>query len=144
MALRQINALVLDRDDTDHFGEEFYLACSFKISLLQQVFLCFALIGGLFVICFLYFFHQVAFAVAMKPGFIAVFAKLGGNIMPVELESRIHKKARKATAYQACNKQKRCKAVFHAAKLIAEPVKSNLVFVIVAMHLAIRYEGPFV
>ena len=65
MPLRQINAPIADRNDADHFGEEFYLAGRFKIGLLQQVFLSFALIGGLFVFCLPDLFHQVAFAVTM-------------------------------------------------------------------------------
>lgn len=101
----------------DHPREEFYPAGRLKVSLLQQVFLCFALVGCLFVFCRLHFFHQVAFAVTVQPRPVAVLAKPCGDIMPVKLETRINKEARKAAAYEANNKQQCRDAVFHEAKV---------------------------
>ena len=118
MALRQMDAVVGNIQCPNNPGEEFYLLCRLEISFLHQVFLRFALVGGLFGVSFLQFFHEVAVTVAMQPGFIAVFAKLSGNIMPVKLETRINEEARKAAAYHANDEQQTCNAVFHAAKVI--------------------------
>ena len=118
MTRRQLNAVVGDTQYPNYPREEFYLHAGLKISFLQQIFLCFALIGRLLVFGCLQFFHQVAMPVTMQPGLIAVFAKLGGDIMPVKLETRINKEARKAAAYQAYDEQQRCNAVFHAAKVV--------------------------
>lgn len=118
MALRQLDAVVGNIQCPNNPGEEFYLVGRFKISLLHPVFLRFALVGGLPGIGFLHFFHEVAVAVAMQPGLIAVFAKLSGNIMPVKLETRINEEARKAAANHTNDEQQTCNAVFHAAKVV--------------------------
>lgn len=117
MALRQLDAVVGNVQYPNNAGEEFYLVGRLKINLLDQVFLSLALVGGLLGISFLQLFHQVAMAVAMQPGFIAVFAKLGGNIVPVQFETRINEEARKAAANHAHDEQRGCDAVFHAAKV---------------------------
>jgi hypothetical protein len=53
----------------------------------------------------------------MHPGLIAVFAKLGGDVIPVQFEACIDKKARKATADNADNKQYGRNPVLHGAKV---------------------------
>ena len=118
MALRQLKAVVGNIQGPNNPGEEFYLVRRLEISLLHQIFLRFALVGGLFGIRFLQFFHEVTVTVAMQPGFIAVFAKLSGNIIPVKLETRINEETRKAAANHTNDEQQTCNAVFHAAKVI--------------------------
>jgi hypothetical protein len=119
VALRQFDAVIGDSHHPDHMGEEFDLACAFEESILYQALLCFALISGLLVFGLLQFFHQVTFAVAMQPGLIAVLAKFGGDVIPVQLEAGIDKKARKTTAYDANDKQYGCNPVLHGAKIAA-------------------------
>jgi len=77
----------------------------------------YALVGGLLFFGLLKLFHQETMAVAMQPGFTPVLAKFGGNIIPVHLKPRIHKEARKTTAYDANNKQYGRNPVLHGAKI---------------------------
>ena len=101
-----MDAVVGNVHHRDNAGEEFYLAGVVAESFLHQVFLCFALVGGLFVFGLLQLFRQVTMPVAMQPGFVPVLAKFGGNVIPVEFEAGVHHKARNAAAYNAKNKQR--------------------------------------
>ncbi len=77
----------------------------------------FALIRVLLVFGLFKFFHQVALTVAMQPWFVAVFAKFGSDVVPVQFEACIDKEARKTTAQNAKNKQYGRNPVLHAAKV---------------------------
>jgi cell wall assembly regulator SMI1 len=51
-------------------------------------------VAGLLVLCLFDLFREVTFTIAMQPGFVPVFAKLGGNVIPVQLKPRENEKAR--------------------------------------------------
>jgi len=51
-------------------------------------------VAGLLVLCLFDLFREVTFAIAMQPGSVPVFAKLGGNVIPVQLKTRENKKTR--------------------------------------------------
>lgn len=56
--------------------------------LLDEAFLGLAFFISFTVFCLLQFFHEVAFTVTMHPWFVAVFAKLGGYVLAIQLISR--------------------------------------------------------
>ncbi|MDB5124996.1 MAG: hypothetical protein JWP94_3125 [Mucilaginibacter sp.] len=74
---------------------EFNLADRRPAGLLEKIFLGLAFFVFFLVFSLLYFFHEVAFAIAMHPRFVAIFAKFAGDIVPVQLKTRINKQARK-------------------------------------------------
>jgi hypothetical protein len=98
MALGQLDAVVGDWDHPYYVGEKSNPGGMLKADLLNQVLLCFALIGRLSFLGLFELFHQVTPAIAMHPGFVPVFTKFGGDIIPVECEAGIHKVARKSAA----------------------------------------------
>lgn len=61
---------------------------------LEKIALGLALAVAVVVLGVLKLLHEVAFTVAMHPGFVAVFAKLGSDIVFVQFETRENKKAR--------------------------------------------------
>ena len=67
---------------------------------LEEAFLRLPFVAGLLVLSLFYLFHEVTFAIAMHPGPGPVFAKFGGNVIPVQLKSREYKKAREVDRYQ--------------------------------------------
>ena len=108
-------------------GEKFYLAGCLAIGFLYQALLCFAFVGALLFFGLFDFFHQIAFAVTMQPGLIAVLAKFGSNVVPVHFKTCIHNEARKTTAYHANYKQYGRNPVLHGCK-------GKMVFIIYNIH----------
>ena len=98
MTLRQFDAVIRDHDLPDQASIETHLRVVFAISFLYQVLLRLAFSAVLFFFSLFYLFHQVAFTVAMQPGFVAVLAKFTGNVAPVHFETCVDKKARKTAA----------------------------------------------
>jgi hypothetical protein len=66
---------------------------------LRRPFLTFVLFFGL-----LYFFHEIAFAITMQPWFVAVFAKVRGDVISVELKTRVNKQTGKVGRNRRDNK----------------------------------------
>ena len=93
MALWQFDAVVRDHDLPDQASIETHLRVVLAISFLYQVLLRLAFSAVLFFLRLFYLFHQVTFTVAMQPGLVAVFAKLGGNVATVHFETCVDKKA---------------------------------------------------
>ena len=89
----------------------------------------FALISVLLVFGLFQFFHQVALAIAVQPGLVAVLAKFSGDVVPVQLEAGIDKEARKTAAYNAENKQYGGNPVLHAAKVKPYGLFTNRTFI---------------
>jgi hypothetical protein len=58
---------------------------------LEKVFLRLPVFAVLFVFGLLYLFHEIAFAITMHPGLIAVFAKLSGNVIFIQLKTCVNK-----------------------------------------------------
>jgi len=125
MALRQMDAVIGNRDHPQYLGEEFDLRRIIAINFLHQVFLCFALIGCLFFFGLFELFHQVTPAITMHPGFVPVLAKFSGNVGSVEFEAGVHKEAQKTAAHNAKNKQHGCYPVLHGAKIAAQLFLTN-------------------
>ena len=98
MALWQLDAVVRDQDLPDQASIETHLRVVLAIGFLYQVLLRFAFSAVLFFFSLFYLFHQVALAVTMQPGFIAVFAKFSGDVAPVHFVACVDKKARKTAA----------------------------------------------
>ena len=113
MALGQVDVVVRDLHYRNNAGEEFYLAGGLAKSLLQQIFLCFALVSSLLVFGRFDLFHQVTPAIAMKPWFVPVLAKFSSDIILVEFKAGVNKKPRKPAADNAENKQYGNEFVFH-------------------------------
>jgi len=61
-------------------------------SLLEKIFLRLPFLALFPVFGLLYFFHEIAFAITVQPGLVAVNAKLAGNIVPVQLKTGVDKK----------------------------------------------------
>jgi hypothetical protein len=59
-----------------------------------------ALIIFLFFQRLLYFFYEIAFAIAMQPWLVPVFAKFGRDIIPVQFKTCINKQAGKVDRNQ--------------------------------------------
>ncbi len=64
-------------------------------SILKKVFLDLALSAAFFIFRLFNFFHQVTPAMAIKPGLIAVFAKLFGDVFLIYLIACIDEQPRK-------------------------------------------------
>ncbi len=82
---------------------KFYARCRDKENLLEKVFLRLTFIIFFTFLYLLYFFHEVAPPVTMQPGFVAVFAKFGGNIVLVQFKTRVNKITREIGTKQ-CSK----------------------------------------
>jgi hypothetical protein len=73
---------------------EFNISTTDNKHFLEEAFLRLPFVAGLLILSLFYLFHEVTFAIAMHPGPGPVFAKLGGNVIPVQFKSRVYKKAR--------------------------------------------------
>ena len=93
MPLRQFDTVGRDHDLPDQASIETHPRVVLAISFLYQVLLRLAFSAVLFFLRLFYLFHQVALTVTMQPGFVAVLAKLAGDIVPVHFETCVDKKA---------------------------------------------------
>jgi hypothetical protein len=87
-------SLVRRGDNVQQLGVECHVDNGSKKHFLKKVFLRLARLILFGILRGLDFFHEVAMPVTMQPGFIPVFAKLGGNVLLVKLKARIDKVSR--------------------------------------------------
>ncbi len=64
-------------------------------SILKKTFLDLALSAALFIFGLFNFFHQVTSAITVKPGLVAVFTKLCGDVLLIYLIACIDEQPRK-------------------------------------------------